>query len=149
VGNRIIVMPVGFMGAIGVLLALAGPWLMPTFVNASDPDAAEVVRLGIVLLWIAAGYQLFDGLNLGCGFALRGAGDVRFPAVILFALSWGVFVPLAHSLSFEPGEGWVNFLPQFGIGAEGGWFAILVYVVLLGGALYLRWRSGHWRKIIL
>lgn len=149
VGNRIILLTVGFMGAIGVVLALAGPWLLPTFVNAADPAAAEVVSLGVVLLWIAAGYQLFDGLNLGSGFALRGAGDVRFPAVIFLLLSWGVFVPLAHSLSFAPGAGWVHFLPQFGYGAEGGWYAILVYVVLLGGALYWRWHSGKWRRIIL
>ena len=62
-----------------------------------------------MLLWIAAGYQLFDGLNLGSGFSLRGAGDVRVPALLFFALSWGVFVPLAHALSFEPGAGLGRF----------------------------------------
>lgn len=102
-----------------------------------------------MLLWVAAGYQLFDGLNLGSGFALRGAGDVRMPALIFFALSWGVFVPLAHMLTFAPGQGWFDVLPQFGCGAIGGWIALLAYVVLLGGALYLRWRSGRWREIRL
>jgi MATE family multidrug resistance protein len=132
-----------------VLIALAGPWLLPTFLNPADPDAARVVELGVVLLWIAAGYQLFDGLNLGSGFALRGAGDVRVPAVLFLVLSWGVFVPLAHALSFAPGAGWVDVLPQFGFGATGGWTAILVYVVLLGSALYLRWRSGRWQRVKL
>jgi len=102
-----------------------------------------------VLLWIAAGYQIFDGLNLGSGFALRGAGDVRFPAAIFLVLAWGVFVPLAYMLSFAPGQGWFAGLPQFGLGAVGGWLAMLVYVVLLGGALYLRWRSGVWRRMRL
>ena len=148
-GNAVIVITMSYMGAVGVLLAAAGPWLMPAFVGEADPQGADVVRLGVALLWIAAGYQLFDGLNLGAGFALRGAGDVRFPAVIFFALSWGVFVPLAHMLSFEPGAGWVDLLPQFGLGAVGGWLALLIYVVLLGGALYLRWRSGQWRHIRL
>jgi MATE family multidrug resistance protein len=146
-GNAVIVVTVSYMGAVGVLLAAAGPWVMPAFVGDSDPQGAEVVKLGLVLLWIAAGYQLFDGLNLGSGFALRGAGDVRFPAVIFLLLSWGVFVPLAHALSFAPGEGWVEVLPQLGMGAVGGWLALLTYVVLLGGALYLRWRSGRWRQI--
>jgi multidrug resistance protein, MATE family len=147
VGNRMIVLTMAFMGTTGIVLALAGPWLLPTFVNPSDPSAPRMIELGAVLLWIAAGYQLFDGLNLGSGFALRGAGDVRVPALLFLVLSWGVFVPLAHSLSFAPGQGWVDVLPQFGLGAVGGWLALLVYVVLLGGALYLRWRSGRWREI--
>jgi len=146
-GNAIIWLTVAFMGTLGLLVALAGPWLLPTFMNAADPQSADVVRIGIVLLWIAAGYQIFDGLNLGSGFALRGAGDVRVPAILFFVLAWGVFVPLAHSLSFAPGQGWVDFLPQFGLGAAGGWTAMLVYVVLLGVALFLRWRSGRWQRM--
>jgi MATE family multidrug resistance protein len=50
-------------------------------------------------------------------------------------------------LSFRAGQGWIDFLPQFGFGAAGGWFALMTYVLLLGGALYLRWRSGAWRTI--
>ncbi len=142
-GNTVTLLTVGFMGTLGVLVALAGPWLLPTFMSPADPQAAAVVELGVVLLWIAAGYQVFDGLNLGSGFALRGAGDVRVPALLFFLLSWGVFVPLAHALSFAPGQGWIDVLPQFGFGAVGGWAAMLVYVVLLGSALYLRWRSGE------
>ena len=89
------------------------------------------MQLGAVLLWIAAGYQIFDGLNLGSGFSLRGAGDVNVPAVLFFVLAWGVFVPLAHVAVVRAGQGWVDFLPQFGLGAVGGWIALLVYVVLL------------------
>jgi MATE family multidrug resistance protein len=148
-GNSVIAVTTGYMGAVGVLLALLGPWVMPLFVNAGDPQAADVVELGAVLLWIAAGYQLFDGLQLGSGFALRGAGDVRVPAIIFFALAWGVFVPLAHMLSFAPGQGWFDLLPQFGYGAAGGWFGLLVYVLLLAAAMHLRWRSGAWQKIRL
>jgi MATE family multidrug resistance protein len=148
-GNAVIRMTVAYMGVVGVALAALGPWLMPAFVATGDPNGAAVTRLGTVLLWIAAGYQLFDGLNLGSGFALRGAGDVRFPAIIFLVLAWGVFVPLAYMLSFAPGQGWFSGLPQFGLGAVGGWLAMLVYVVLLGGALYLRWRSGAWRRIHL
>jgi MATE family multidrug resistance protein len=148
-GNAIIVLTMAFMGTLGVLVALAGPWLLPTFMNAADPLSADVVRIGVVLLWIAAGYQIFDALNLGSGFSLRGAGDVKVPAVLFFVFAWGVFVPLAHSMSFAPGAGWVDFLPQFGLGAAGGWAAMLVYVVLLGTALHLRWRSGRWQQIRL
>jgi len=146
-GNRMIVLNTSFMGTIGVLLAIAGPWILPSFVNAADPYSAGIVRLSGTLLWIAAAYQAFDGLNLSSGFGLRGAGDARFPALVFLVLSWGVFVPLAHSLSFAPGQGWVDVLPQFGLGATGGWIAMVVYCVLLGSVLYLRWRSRAWELI--
>ena len=149
VGNASIKLAVGYMGALGVLLALAGPWLMPIFVPESDPNGAAVVALGTTLLWLAAAYQLFDGLNIGSSFCLRGTGDVRFPAVMVLVLSWLLFVPLAHSLAFAPGEGWVDFLPQFGFGILGAWVAAIGYMVTLGTTLFLRWRSGAWRSISL
>jgi multidrug resistance protein, MATE family len=149
VGNGIILIAVLYMGAIGMLLAAAGPWVMPFFINRADPEAAGVAARGCELLWIAAGYQLFDGFNISSSACLRGAGDVRLPAIMVLALSWLLFVPLAHSLSFAPGNGWVDWLPQFGMGAVGGWFAALTYVCCLGLMLYLRWWSGAWQRIAL
>ena len=149
VGNGIIQIAVVFMGAVGVLLALSGQWLLPLFTNSGDPAAGDVVRRGTTLLWIAACYQLFDGLNISSGACLRGAGDVRLPAIMVLALSWIVFVPLAHSLSFAPGMGWVQWLPQYGLGAVGGWIAAVIYILCLGIMLFLRWYSGAWRRISL
>jgi multidrug resistance protein, MATE family len=149
VGNGIIALAVAYMGLIGVIVAAAGKWLMPWFTNASDPQAAEVAAKGYVLLWIAAGYQLFDGFNIASSACLRGAGDVRVPSIMVLALSWLLFVPLAHALSFQPGDGWVHWLPQYGLGSVGGWIAALVYVCCLGMMLFLRWRSGAWRGVVL
>jgi MATE family multidrug resistance protein len=149
VGNGIILIAVLYMGTIGVLLAAAGPWVMPFFTNGADPDAAAVAARGCDLLWIAAGYQLFDGLNIGSGACLRGAGDVRLPAIMVLGLSWLLFVPLAHSLSFAPGMGWVEWLPQWGLGAVGGWFAALIYICCIGLMLFVRWEAGAWRRIAL
>jgi multidrug resistance protein, MATE family len=147
VGNGIVVIAVLYMGAIGVVLAAAGPWVMPFFTNGADPQAALVVSRACTLLWIAAGYQLFDGLNISSSAILRGAGDVRLPALMVLCLSWFLFVPLAHSLSFAPGQGWVDWLPQYGLGAVGGWFAALIYIFFLGLMLFLRWRSRAWQRI--
>jgi len=149
VGNGIIWIAVLYMGAVGVLLAALGPWVLPFFTNAADPQAAQVVARATTLLWIAAGYQLFDGLNISSSANLRGAGDVRLPAVMVLALSWLLFVPLAHSLSFAPGQGWVDWLPQYSLGAVGGWFAALIYIFFLGLMLFLRWRSRAWQRIEL
>lgn len=146
-GDTTILLCIVYMGTVGVLLAATSPWLLPLFVAAGDPNAAQVIALGGLLLWLAACYQLFDGMNLGSTFCLRGAGDVRVPAALVLVLVWLVWVPLAHMLTFAPGQGWVGFLPQFGYGAAGGWVAAIVYVSALGVTLLLRWRSGAWRRI--
>ncbi|MFN7643150.1 MAG: MATE family efflux transporter [Burkholderiales bacterium] len=149
VGDRTIVLSVGYMFVTGFVLAIAGPWLLPQFVSAADPQAGAVIALGTTLIWIGAAYQFFDGLNIGCGFCLRGAGDTRFPALALLVLAWGLFVPLVHLLAFAPGEGWVAWAPGAGWGAVGGWIAAVVYIGLLGTTLAWRWRSGRWRQFSL
>jgi len=149
VGSRVILMTALFMGGIGILLAIVAPLLLPSFTGVHDADAQAAAALGGTLLWIAAIYQFFDGLNMGSGMCLRGAGDVAVPAALVIPVSWLVFVPLAHSLTFAPGQGWVHFLPQWGYGAIGGWAALVIYVMLLGTALCLRWRSGAWQRINL
>jgi MATE family multidrug resistance protein len=143
-GNRVILMAILHMGGVGLLLGLAGPWLAVLFVSPADPNAVEVAALTATLLWIAACYQLFDGLQLGSGFCLRGAGDTRFPAVMLLLLSWLVFLPLTHVLTFRAGEGPVAALPGLGFGAVGGWWAAVIYILLLALALAGRWSSRHW-----
>ena len=149
VGSASIRLNVVYMGLVSIVLALAGPWLLPQFVSPSDPNAEAVIALGRTLLWIGAAYQIFDGVNLSSAFCLRGAGDVRVPTLLVIVVSWFGFIPLAHMLSFAPGGGWVHFLPQFGFGTVGGWSALLLYTLALGTTMLLRWRSGAWRRIEL
>ena len=147
VGTRVILMGAAYMGAIGVVIAFAGPWVLPFFADAHDADAAATVALGANLLWLAAAFQFFDGLNLGSSMCLRGAGDAIVPAALVLPVSLLWFVPLAHSFTFAPGQGWFHFLPQFGWGAYGGWVAVVLYLMLLGSVLFLRWRSGVWQRM--
>jgi len=146
-GTATTLLAMAYMGSIGVLLAVTGPWLLPLFITRGDVNAAAVAKLGATLLWIAAAYQVFDGLGMGASFCLRGAGDVKMPTVVLVIFSWFGFVPLAHMLSFAPGQGWVSFLPQFGLGAIGGWIASVIYTLLIGVLVFWRWRSGVWRRM--
>ncbi|MGC8170091.1 hypothetical protein, partial [Salmonella enterica] len=73
--------------------------LLPLFTDAHDADAVAAIALGQKLLWLAAIYQVFDGLNMGSSQCLRGAGDVTVPAALVIPVSWLIFVPLAHSLT--------------------------------------------------
>jgi MATE family multidrug resistance protein len=147
VGTRVTLFAASSMGAAGILLALAGPWILPLFTTGADAETMAMIALSTQLLWVATVYQFFDGMNLGAGLCLRGAGDAVVPAVLVIALSWLVFVPLAHMFTFAPGQGWFDFLPQLGWGAMGGWAALVIYIVLLGSTLFIRWRSAAWKKI--
>jgi MATE family multidrug resistance protein len=132
------------MGALGFGLALFGPWLAPRFISAADPQAVEVARLAVTLLWIGAAYQLADAAYLSSEFALRGAGDVGFTARLVLLLSLFLLTPLVHLLTFSPGQGFVEGAPGLGWGAPGGWAALVLYMFTLAIATSLRWRSGRW-----
>jgi MATE family multidrug resistance protein len=146
-GNVVISMCASLMAIIAVLLLVLGPWVVSAFVSAGGADADAVVALALVLLWPAAAYQIFDGLYSGSSFCLRGAGDTRVPAFTALCLSWFMFVPLAHTLIFAPGQGWIDGLPQYGLGARGGWLALMIYCTLLGCSMFWRWRHGAWRRV--
>ena len=148
-GNAVIAMAMIYMGGIGLVLGLISGWSIPLFLDAGDPMREQVVLTGITLMWLAAAYQLFDGMILGASFCLRGAGDATVPAALILGMSWLLFVPLAHSLAFAPGHGFVNWLPQFGLGAAGGWIAAVIYVCLVGILMLARWRTRAWERIAL
>ncbi|MEZ5513565.1 MAG: MATE family efflux transporter [Steroidobacteraceae bacterium] len=144
-GNVTIALCACMMGGVALLLLLTGEWLVPQFLSATDEASGEAAALALTLLWPAAAYQIFDGLYFGSSFSLRGAGDTRVPALAALLLSWLFYVPLAHTLIFAPGQGWIDGLPQLGFGAIGAWYALMSYATLLGTILLLRWRSGRWR----
>ncbi len=148
-GNAVVWMAVIYMGSVGLLLGLVSGWSIPLFLDNADPMSVQVAQVGVVLMWLAGAYQLFDGMILGASFCLRGAGDATVPAMLILGMSWLLFVPLAHSLAFAPGHGFVDWLPQFGLGAAGGWMAAVVYVSLVGLMMLARWRSRAWERMVV
>jgi MATE family multidrug resistance protein len=146
VGTAVIVMCSALMLCIAIGFLLASPWLLPLFLVSADDAAAATLAIAAVVIWPAAVYQAFDGLYFGSSFCLRAAGDTRVPALTALLASWCLFVPLAHTLIFAPGQAWIDGLPQAGLGALGGWLALMAYAVLLGSSMFLRWRSGRWRE---
>ncbi|HET7545073.1 MAG TPA: MATE family efflux transporter [Polyangiaceae bacterium] len=94
---------------------------------------AHVQRVGEHLLYVAAGFQLFDAANIVARAVLRGTGDVRVSALLAVASGW----------SFVPGLTWFLGI-RHGFGAVGGWLALTVDITV--GALLFWWRlsRGHW-----
>lgn len=121
----------GSMAVFGAAIALMAEPLA-RFVIDDD----EVVRLSVIFISILATVQPFIGLEFCLAGALRGAGDTRFPLVVVLA---GMLVvrsglaALAHALGLS--VGWV--------------FAALIGDYLVKSLLLAhRFRSGRWRHAI-
>jgi len=118
-------------GVIALLFVAIPEALLGIF--SSDP---QVLALGRPLLLMGAAFQVFDAVAIVADGALRGAGDTRWPMVVRFGLSWGLFLPLAYLVGITL-EG----------GLLGAWSAGIVQVALLAAVLVVRFRSGAWRRI--
>jgi MATE family multidrug resistance protein len=92
------------------------------------PNAA-VIPIAAALLRIAAFFELFDGLQVVAGGALRGLGDTRSPAVAHFSGYWLAGMPLAY---------WLCFPMRWGV--SGIWVGLTVALILIGVWLVLVWR---------
>lgn len=94
---------------------------------------AELVTLTVKLLWVAAVFQVFDGVNIIARGVLRGIGDVRFPAVLGVIITWCTTPPLAW---------WLH--ARFELGALGGWLGISVEIIVGAFILWHRVERRHW-----
>lgn len=147
IGNTVIVMSALYMLFAGLLIAAIGWLLIPLMIDKRIEGFPEIVVLGQKLLWIAAIYQFFDGLNLGSGFCLRATGDVKFAAKTMLLAVVLVLLPLAHFFTFSAGHGWIDFGFGLGLGAVGGWLAAVAYIMTLGLTLSWRWRRQTWARV--
>jgi multidrug resistance protein, MATE family len=113
-----------FMAACGVLFAVAGGGIARAF--TPDPEVGRIVTR---LLLLAAVFQVLDAVNIVYRCALRGAQDVRVPALLGIGIVWTT-VPLAAYLLGRV-AGW---------GAVGGWCGFVVETALGAAFFYMRFR---------
>lgn len=90
VGN---VLCVGFMSCAALAMALFPDWLTALYTN--DPQVLVVARQ---LLFCAAIFQVFDGLQVSGAGALRGLKDTRAPMLITVIAYWCVGIPIGYHL---------------------------------------------------
>jgi len=121
---------VSFMATCGLVFALGGGAIVSAFTD--DPLVARVARR---LLLIAAGFQILDAVSIVLRGALRGARDVRVPAIIGVAVAW-TCIPTA-ALVLGRYLGW---------GAIGGWCGFVLETALGALLFSARWRHGAWRS---
>ncbi len=90
-----------------------------------------VIAVAMILLPVAAGFQIFDGLQVVAIGALRGAADTRFPAVIALLGYWGLGLPLGAFLAFRTE-----------VGPQGPWWGLTIglgsVAILVVARLWIR-----------
>jgi MATE family multidrug resistance protein len=114
----------GFMSCMAILFLTIPRWIVRIY----TPDP-EVIHAASALLFVAAFFQLFDGMQTVATGALRGAGDTRTPMVCHLIFYWAVGLPLGAYLCFRRGYG-----------AAGLWAGLSVALILIGSALLYFWR---------
>ena len=106
---------------------------------APDPASREALMdVGVRMLALSAGWQLFDAAATVLGESLRAAGDTVWPLVARVALAWIFFVPAS----------WIGVHVLEG-GDVVAIAALIVYFALLALLLLLRFRHGRWRTLEL
>jgi MATE family multidrug resistance protein len=126
-GWTAITIGVGFMATAALVFLVMPRALIRLFTR--DP---AVLEIGVSLLFVAAVFQLFDGLQGVTTGALRGLANTRTAMLWNLAGHWLVGLPLGYLLCF----GW-------GLGVVGLWWGLSVGLMICGVALLFVWiREG-------
>ena len=114
-----------FMVMAAIVFLLAPRPLIALYTR--DP---RVLVEGPGLLYVAAAFQIFDGIQTVSTGALRGLGQTRVPMVANFVGYWILGLPLGVWLCF--GLRW---------GVYGLWIGLTLALVVIAATLLLRWRK--------
>ncbi len=126
------VLTTAWMGLIGVICVTHGRWILQRF--SHDP---LVIQVGVGLFVFAAIYQVFDAVAITHVNALRGAGDTRWPAVVMAFQAWIIMILLGYLTA--------RWFPQWG--SAGPWAWATVYIIVVGLTLWRRWKGGRWMQM--
>jgi len=124
-GWTAIAIGVGFMACSAV-----GMLTVPSRIIGLFTHEPSVVALGISLLFVAALFQLFDGLQGVTTGVLRGLGDTRTAMFSNLAAHWLLGLPFGYFLCFV--AGW---------GVIGLWIGLSVGLVAVALAVLMTWSS--------
>ena len=105
--------------------------LFPAAILRMFTSDTEVLSVGVSLLYVAALFQLSDGLQIVATGILRGAGETRIPMISTLVGHWLLGLPIGYVLGFP-----------LGLGAPGVWAGWVVGLTTVAVALLWVW---HWK----
>lgn len=127
------------LGAIFMVLASYIFWFHPLqiirlFLGDQVTGSFEVVSFTVLLLTVAAVFQIADGLQILAAGALRGLKDTRIPMLFAIFGYWVIGFPISITLAFP--------MRLEGVGVWSGLAAGLIIVACL-----MLWRFHKWERI--
>jgi MATE family multidrug resistance protein len=114
------------MTLIGLVL-----FLWPVLLISAFTTDQRIVHIGVPLLAIAAGFQLFDGTQAVVTGVLRGIGETRVPMIMNVIGHWLFGLPVGYALCY-----W------YGWGVLGLWIGLSVGLIFTALVLTAVW----WKK---
>jgi putative MATE family efflux protein len=125
------------MSVMGVIIYVLA---RPMFAIFLGHGRETVIELGVPVLRIVAfGLPALATINVLNG-ALRGAGDTRWPWVIVLCGYLLVRMPMTYYLTWGPEEG------GLGWGLRGAWIAMFADLCFRGSLVAARYLHGGWKK---
>ncbi len=113
------------------LFLICRNWFPTVYLDVDDTlnmtDNAEVIFLAAQLLFVAAFFQISDGIQVVVLGALRGLQDVKIPTVITFIAYWLIGFPISYYLGLH------TYLKSTGI-----WIGLLAGLTASAFMLYIR-----------
>lgn len=101
------------MGAAFMMVTALIMVLWPRYFLGIFSPPADVMELGVGLLYVGTAFQVSDGIQVVGAAVLRGTGDTRTPALANLVIHWGIGLPLGYVLAIPLGMGvsglWVGF----------------------------------------
>ena len=119
----------GFMLLAAVVFLVAPKPLIALY--TIDP---QVMAVGPSLLWLAAAFQIFDGIQTDSTGALRGLGETRAPMLANLVGYWVLGLPLGLILCFV-----------FKWGIYGLWIGLTLALMVIATTLLRRWSRDSTR----
>ncbi len=103
-------------------------------VSRNGPEFDSVYRMLVIILRFTAVYSLFDVINLVLAGCLKGAGDTSYTMKVIGLSSLIIMIIPTYIC-----------LNIYKLGIYFGWSFITAYIIVLGIAFYMRFRSGKWK----
>ena len=98
-------------------------------------DNPEIIRMGVMVLYVDIILEIGKAINIYATNALRATGDVNYPFYVGVVMQWGVAVGCGYLFGLH-----------WGWGLVGMWFAFLLDENIRGVIFVRRWNSMKWAK---